>query len=161
MPKKWIFLHSCTPGMTLDYKHREIGLHNLLGKSIVLTLQKNYFLSYFGLSYPFLCYPPLCAIPCSNFLETIFFEPQNMSVIGNQNQKKVSFSRMGTHFSPLATLSMDQTMNLFNHNSFLISVVFSQRIIGKLYIGHERNDFQYDFHSIWIPLNYFDFFCLC
>ena len=63
--------------MTLDYKNSETGLHNLFGRSIVLNLQKNRF---FVL-----------------FLIIIF---QTKSTIENQNQKKVSFSRMGTHFSP-------------------------------------------------------------
>ena len=60
--------------------------------------RKTDFLVYFGLSYFSLCYLPLCVILWSNFLGTIFFlNLKNMFVIENQNQEKVSFSRMFLH----------------------------------------------------------------
>ena len=49
---------------------------------------------------------------------------------------------------------MDQTMNLFNHNSFLFFRYSLKELLENLYIGHQCNDLQYDFYSIWISLNY-------
>ena len=100
MPKKCIFLHFYTPDMTLDYKNRTLACTNCLEEVLFWLYRKTDFLSYFGLSYLLLCYPH-----CARFLtviswEPFFSEPQNLSFIENQNQKKVFFSRMGTYFSP-------------------------------------------------------------
>ena len=68
--------------MILNYKHGKIGLRNLFGRSIALTLQKKLIFC------PILGYHTLCyATPrCARFLaaislEPFFSEPQNMSVI--------------------------------------------------------------------------------
>ena len=45
-----------------------------------------------------------------------------------------------------------------NHNSFLFFRYSLKELLENLYIGHQCNDPQYDFYSIWISLNYLDLF---
>ena len=101
MPKKAIFSYSCILGMTLDYKHREIGSHSLFGRSTVLTLQKNWFFVLFWLSYLLTHYPLLCAIPCSNFLGTILFWTSKHVCNWKSKQKKCPL----VEWEPIRTLT--------------------------------------------------------